>query len=125
MNFTESLNYLFSLGHETLAMKLGLKTISELCLGTRQSAALKYRVVHIAGTNGKGSTAAMTEAIVMEAGHRVGLYTSPHLVSITERIRVNGQEISQADFARLASQGSSRQRRTGHKPNIARPRYLF
>ena len=103
MNFTESLHYLFSLGHETLAMKLGLQTITELCsaLGDPQR---KYRVVHIAGTNGKGSTAAMTEAIVMEAGHRVGLYTSPHLVSITERIRVNGQEISQADFARLATQ---------------------
>jgi dihydrofolate synthase / folylpolyglutamate synthase len=103
MNFTESLHYLFSLGHETLAMKLGLQTITELCsvLGNPH---LKYRVVHIAGTNGKGSTAAMTEAIAMEAGHRVGLYTSPHLVSITERIRVNGQEISQADFARLASQ---------------------
>ena len=103
MNFTESLNYLFSLGHETLAMKLGLQTITELCsaLGNPQ---LHYRVVHIAGTNGKGSTAAMMEAIAMEAGYRVGLYTSPHLVSITERIRINGEEISPEDFARLSSQ---------------------
>ncbi len=103
MNFTESFNYLLSLGHETLVMKLGLKTIAELCaaLGNPQ---LQYRVVHIAGTNGKGSTAAMTEAIALEAGHRVGLYTSPHLVSITERIRVNGQEISPEEFARLATQ---------------------
>ncbi len=103
MNFAESLNYLYSLGHEMLAMKLGLESIATLChaLGDPQ---LKYRVVHIAGTNGKGSTAAMTEAIVLQAGHRAGLYTSPHLVEITERIRVNGAEISPVDFARLATQ---------------------
>jgi dihydrofolate synthase / folylpolyglutamate synthase len=102
MNFPETLTYLYSLGHETLAMKLGLESIAVLCraLGDPQ---LQYRVVHIAGTNGKGSTAAMTEAIALAAGHRVGLYTSPHLVAITERIRVNGADISEADFARLAT----------------------
>ena len=103
MNFSETLSYLYGLGHEMLAMKLGLESIAALCeaLGNPQ---LKYRVVHIAGTNGKGSTAAMTKAIVLAAGHRVGLYTSPHLVAITERIRVNREDISQADFARLATQ---------------------
>jgi dihydrofolate synthase / folylpolyglutamate synthase len=103
MTFSEALNYLYSLGHEMLAMKLGLESIAVLCqaLGDPQ---LKYRVVHIAGTNGKGSTAAMTEAIVLAAGHRVGLYTSPHLVEITERIRVNGEDISPEDFARLTTQ---------------------
>ncbi len=103
MNFSETLNYLYSLGHEMLAMKLGLESITALCqaLGDPQ---LKYRVVHIAGTNGKGSTAAMTEAIALAAGHRVGLYTSPHLVAITERIRINGEDITPDDFARLATQ---------------------
>lgn len=103
MNFSETLTYLYSLGHETMAMKLGLESIAVLCraLGDPH---LKYRVVHIAGTNGKGSTAAMTEAIALAAGHRVGLYTSPHLVEITERIRVSGADISPADFARLATQ---------------------
>ena len=102
MNFTEALNYLYSLGHEMLAMKLGLDSIAALCreLGEPQ---LRYKVVHIAGTNGKGSTAAMVEAIGLAAGHRIGLYTSPHLVSITERVRVNGQEIAPEDFARLAN----------------------
>ena len=102
MNFTEALNYLYSLGHEMLAMKLGLDSIAALCreLGEPQ---LRYKVVHIAGTNGKGSTAAMVEAIALAAGHRIGLYTSPHLVSITERIRVDGQEIAPEDFARLAN----------------------
>ncbi|MFN7930179.1 MAG: hypothetical protein U0Y68_20100 [Blastocatellia bacterium] len=102
MNFPETLNYLYSLGHETLAMKLGLESIAALCeaLGNPQN---QYRVVHIAGTNGKGLTAAMTEAIALVAGHRVGLYTSPHLVEITERIRSNGTDIAPDDFARLAT----------------------
>lgn len=102
MNFTETLNYLYSLGHETLAMKLGLESIAVLCeaLGNPQ---FRYATVHIAGTNGKGSTAAMTEAIAQAAGHRVGLYTSPHIVEITERIRINGLDIAPDDFARLAT----------------------
>ncbi len=102
MNFSETLSYLYGLGHEMLAMKLGLESIAALCdaLGNPH---LKYATVHIAGTNGKGSTAAMVEAIALAAGHRVGLYTSPHLVAITERIRVNGADISPADFARVAT----------------------
>ena len=58
--------------------------------------------VTIAGTNGKGSTAAFLSAMVHAGGYRVGLYTSPHLVEVTERIRVGGIEISQSDFARWA-----------------------
>lgn len=58
-----------------------------------------FRSVHIAGTNGKGSTAAMIEAGLRAAGRRTGLYTSPHLVRINERIRVAGEEVSEAEFA--------------------------
>ncbi|HEX4947778.1 MAG TPA: folylpolyglutamate synthase/dihydrofolate synthase family protein [Blastocatellia bacterium] len=103
MDFSQTLQYLYRLGHETLAMKLGLESITALCqaLGNPH---LQYATVHIAGTNGKGSTAAMTEAIALTAGHHVGLYTSPHLVEITERIRVNGTDIAPDDFARLATQ---------------------
>jgi dihydrofolate synthase/folylpolyglutamate synthase len=60
---------------------------------------LSFRSVHIAGTNGKGSTAAMIEAALRAAGLRTGLYTSPHLVRINERIRVGGEDISDEDFA--------------------------
>ena len=102
MNFPETLNYLYSLGHETLAMKLGLESIAALCEAL-ENPQNNYTTVHIAGTNGKGSTAAMTEAIALAAGHRVGLYTSPHLVEITERIRSNGANILPDDFARLAT----------------------
>lgn len=103
MNFNEALEYLLSLGHETLAIKLGLANTERLlaALGNPQSS---FPAVQIAGTNGKGSTAVMLEAMARAAGIRVGLYTSPHLVSITERIRINHQEISREDFARLTTQ---------------------
>ncbi len=104
MNYDESLKYLFSLGRElaaptqAAAAKFDLENISTLAaaLGHPEK---KYRSVHIAGTNGKGSTAAFTESILRTAGIKTGLYTSPHLERINERIRVNGEEISDADFA--------------------------
>jgi dihydrofolate synthase/folylpolyglutamate synthase len=70
-------------------------------LGMPQS---RYRALHIAGTNGKGSTAAMAAAILQAAGYRVGLYTSPHLVEFRERIRVNGEMIPESQVARLTEQ---------------------
>jgi dihydrofolate synthase/folylpolyglutamate synthase len=101
--FDEAVNYLLSLGHETLAIKLGLANIEQLlaALGSPQHA---YPTVQIAGTNGKGSTAAMLESICRACRVRAGLYTSPHLVSITERIRIAGHDIAHADFARLTAQ---------------------
>lgn len=62
----------------------------------------KLRFVHIAGTNGKGSTACLTERVLREAGYRVGLFTSPHLIDFSERMRVNGRMIPDDDLARLA-----------------------
>jgi dihydrofolate synthase/folylpolyglutamate synthase len=102
MNFAESVSYLYSLGHETLAMKLGIDSIRRLSTAFDEPQK-KFPAVHIAGTNGKGSTAAMVASIARAAGLRVGLFTSPHLISITERISINGSEISQDDFARLAT----------------------
>ncbi|MBV8782171.1 MAG: bifunctional folylpolyglutamate synthase/dihydrofolate synthase, partial [Phycisphaerae bacterium] len=61
----------------------------------------QFRSVHIAGTKGKGSTAAMTAAMLQANDYKVGLYTSPHLIDVRERICINGEMISQADFARL------------------------
>ena len=60
---------------------------------------LKY--IHVAGTNGKGSVCAMLNSILKEAGYKVGLYTSPHIFDYTERIKINGIDISQEDFAQL------------------------
>jgi dihydrofolate synthase / folylpolyglutamate synthase len=62
----------------------------------------KFRSVHVAGTKGKGSTCAMVAAMLQACGYKVGLYTSPHLVDIRERIAINGEMISQTDFGRMA-----------------------
>src|ERR1700761_2421742 len=104
MTYDESVRYLYSLGRELAspqqasAKKFELEGVTILCepLGRPQA---KFESVHVAGTNGKGSTAAMIESILRAAGLRTGLYTSPHLERINERIRLNGQEISDADFA--------------------------
>ena len=101
MDFAEAVRYLYGLGHETLAMKLGLENVARL-LSALDGPHEKFPSVQIAGTNGKGSVAAMLDAICRAAGIETGLYTSPHLVSITERIRLGGKEIAPDDFARCA-----------------------
>ncbi len=102
MNFAESVSYLYSLGNEVLAMKLGLEAVRVLA-DALDNPQQKFPAIHIAGTNGKGSTAAMTEAILRAASLNVALFTSPHLISVTERYRVNGNNISEDAFARLAT----------------------
>ncbi|MFZ3215901.1 MAG: folylpolyglutamate synthase/dihydrofolate synthase family protein [Candidatus Acidiferrales bacterium] len=104
MTYEESVRALFSLGRELAApqqarvQKFGLGNITILAeeLGRPQRAS---PCAHIAGTNGKGSTAAMLESILRAAGLRTGLYTSPHLERINERIRIKGENISDNDFA--------------------------
>jgi dihydrofolate synthase/folylpolyglutamate synthase len=98
MSFAEAIHYLQSLGHETLTIKLGLSNTERLldALGNPQRS---FDRVQIAGTNGKGSTSAMLDAICRAAQINTGLYTSPHLTSYTERIRTGGREISEENFA--------------------------
>ena len=102
MNFHESESYLLSLGNEVETMKLGLENIRTLldALGNPQN---NYLKVQVAGTNGKGSVCAFLDSICFEAGIPTGLYTSPHLVSITERIKIGGKDVSEEEFARLAT----------------------
>jgi dihydrofolate synthase / folylpolyglutamate synthase len=99
MNYSEAVRYLYSLGNEVLTAKLGLERIMALleALGNPHQAC---RWVHVAGTNGKGSTCAMIEAGLRAAGVRTGLYISPHLVEPTERIQIAGRRVSQDEFAR-------------------------
>jgi dihydrofolate synthase/folylpolyglutamate synthase len=98
MNYSESVQYLYSLGNEVLTAKLGLDRIRALleALGNPQRAC---RWIHVAGTNGKGSTSAMIEAGLRAAGIRTGLYVSPHLIEPTERIQIAGHPVSQQQFA--------------------------
>ncbi len=98
MTYAAAVSYLYNL--QKHGIKLGLETMTALMrrLGRPDAG---YRILHIAGTNGKGSTAAMTAAMLQAAGYRVGLYTSPHLVEFGERIRVDGRMISETDIARF------------------------
>ncbi len=111
MTYDEAVRYLLALGGELAAprqpalgaagarvAKFDLRNITALAthLGSPHRA---VRCAHIAGTNGKGSTAAMLESILRQAGLKTGLYTSPHLERINERIAVNGEAIGDADFA--------------------------
>ena len=103
MKYEASVRYLLSLGRElaastqAAAAKFDLENITVLAerLGRPDRA---YPTAHIAGTNGKGSTAAFLESILRHAGFRTGLNTSPHLEKINERIRINGAEISDQAF---------------------------
>src|SRR5215510_16428731 len=106
MNYDAAVRYLLTLGRElaaptqATAAKFDLENISLLAerFGRPDRA---YPTAHIAGTNGKGSTAAFLESILRHAGFRTGLNTSPHLVRINERMRVNGQEIGDTFFAAI------------------------
>jgi dihydrofolate synthase/folylpolyglutamate synthase len=98
MDFSESLQYLLNLGNEVLAMKLGLENIEKL-LDALDNPERGFLKVQVAGTNGKGSTCVFLDSICVSAGIKTGLFTSPHLISITERIKINGQEISEETFA--------------------------
>ena len=73
----------------------------DMLLGRLGNPQAQARTVHVAGTKGKGSTCAMISSILSSAGYRVGLYTSPHLLSFTERVQVDGSPITQEEFARL------------------------
>ncbi|WP_242824181.1 bifunctional folylpolyglutamate synthase/dihydrofolate synthase [[Clostridium] dakarense] len=100
MNYQESLKYI----EEThkFGIRLGLDNMTKLLelLGNPQD---KVKIIHVAGTNGKGSTCSFITSILKEAGYKVGLYTSPFLETFTERIRVNGENIPKEDVARIVT----------------------
>src|SRR5262249_61122455 len=103
MNYPDSVRYLYSLGNELKTAKFGLETIAAL-LGEIDHPERAGRFVHVAGTNGKGSTCAMIESGLRAAGVRTGLYTSPHLDEPTERIRIRGNPVTPAQVAQALSQ---------------------
>lgn len=96
--YQQSLNYLYGL--ERFGMIFGLTQVSKI-LDSIGNPHKEIQAIHIGGTNGKGSTAAMIASILQKEGYRVGLYTSPHLIRFTERIKVNGKEIEKEEVATL------------------------
>lgn len=101
MTYAEATAYLFGL--HRFGWRPGLETIERL-LALVGDPHLRIPTVHVGGTNGKGSTAAMLAAILRAAGYRTGLYTSPHLLSFTERIRVDGRPIGETEVADLTAE---------------------
>lgn len=101
MTYAEALDYLHGLA--VFGARFGLETTQRMAaaLGNPQG---QLRFIHVAGTNGKGSTCAMLESIYRAAGFRIGLFTSPHLVSFRERMQVNRTLISEAEVARLVKE---------------------
>jgi len=97
MNYPDSVQFLYALGNEIKTAKLGLDRIATVldALGRPQD---RLRIVHVAGTNGKGSTCAMIESGLRASGRRTGLFTSPHLAEPTERIQIDGRPISADRF---------------------------
>lgn len=102
---------------QQFGIKLGLHHIQSLLreLGDPQH---RFASIHVAGTNGKGSVSAICESILREAGHHTGLYTSPHLVRFSERIRVKGVEIPDASIAEGLSRIQSLARNWDHSPTF-------
>ena len=120
MNFPESLDYLYSLGYELSVRKFGLEN-TFILLKALKNPEKNYLKIQIAGTNGKGSTCAFLDSICSAANIKTGLYTSPHLISITERIKLSGAEISEKDFARhatLVREVSEKLVETGELPSL-------
>jgi dihydrofolate synthase/folylpolyglutamate synthase len=99
VSYPDSVQFLYTLGNEIKTAKLGLERIRTVlsALGDPQKS---FRSVHVAGTNGKGSTCAMIEAALRSTGVRTGLFTSPHLVEPTERIQIEGIPVTQGQFQR-------------------------
>ena len=98
MNYPDSVQFLYALGNEIKTAKLGLERIVQV-LDALDRPQDRLRFVHVAGTNGKGSTCAMMESALRAAGRRTGLFTSPHLAEPTERIRIDGEPIPAVRFA--------------------------
>ena len=98
MTYEEALEYIHSVCWK--GSRPGLSRITELCekLGNPQRS---LRFIHVAGTNGKGSTSAMTASVLRTAGYRVGLYTSPFIVRFNERMQIDGQDIPDGELAEI------------------------
>lgn len=98
-------------------IKLGLENIKRICeeLGNPQES---YKIIHIAGTNGKGSTATTLETILLKAGYKTGKYTSPHILKFNERIRMNGTDISDEEIAYYYNQVKEAVKRADVKPTF-------
>lgn len=121
MTYPETIEFLYRI--RLFGQKLGLETMRQLLrqMGDPQDG---LRFIHIAGTNGKGSVAAMLHSVLASAGYRTGLYTSPHLVSFCERFQINGQPIAESDVVRLVEDIRPLLDKAGAHPEFRAPTFF-
>ena len=98
MTYNEALEYIHSV--VWLGSRPGLSRTEEL-LAKLGNPERDMKFIHVAGTNGKGSTCSMLDSVLREAGYKVGLYTSPYIVRFNERMQINGEPISDSELAEL------------------------
>lgn len=119
--YEDAIRYLYGL--ERFGVKLGLSNITEL-LDHLDNPHRKLRSVHIAGTNGKGSVCAFLDSVLRSAGYSTGMFTSPHLVTFRERIRVNGKNIPKKDVINLIRKVKPIAERMGKESIIKQPTFF-
>ena len=121
MNYQDVADYLYSLN--MLGGRLGLERVENLLksMGNPQN---KFKSILVGGTSGKGSTVAMISSILQEAGYKVGMFTKPHLSSFTERIVVNGKQISEKDVIRIVGEVKSKIKEMKKNPNLEQPTFF-
>src|SRR5208283_4994374 len=124
MNYDECLRYLAGLGQELHGLTFGLEAISRILVELGRPH-LRYDTAIVAGTNGKGSTCAMLASILQHAGYSTGLFTSPHLVRVNERMRVNDREVTDGEFAAVFSAVATAVQRLISRRDLEKPPSFF
>jgi len=119
--YAEALDYIYDL--TKYGIKLGLKNISYLLsfLGEPHK---KLKIIHVSGTNGKGSTCSLISSILQSDGYKVGLYTSPHLVDFTERIKINNKSIDREKVCELLERIKPSIKKVANAPSYGQPTFF-